>query len=62
MFCCFLDLSEGEELPWNVCISYSIAVQKVTYSIKDTIALALNSTTISDNVIILLIIFRYRFL
>lgn len=62
MPCGFLDLREEEELSWTVCVSYSRAVQKTTYSIKDTIALALNSTTISDNVIILLIIFRYRFL
>lgn len=38
MSCRFLDLSEGKELLWTVCVSYSIAVQKVTYSIKDTIA------------------------
>lgn len=52
MPCGFLDLREEEELSWTVCVSYSRAVQKATYSIKDTIALALNSTTISDNVII----------
>lgn len=61
MSCHFLDLSVWGVLFMECLYKLPHISVKVTY-IKDTIALVLNSESISDNIIILLIIFRYRLL